>query len=137
MNINDIRLESDILFYLGGKLNNFCELINKIFNTTNIEFVGTEFDINKYFMHKKRKYTRGGRVDIMFSNDKMIVPVELKYNASIDGYYQIRRYIDMIKSNTNREVNGILLCKYATKTLKKFDIDDDILVFELYTGEVW
>lgn len=135
MDIKDIKLESDILVYLGGRLDNVCELFNRIFETKNIKFYGTEFDIPKYYGN--RRIYGGGRVDMLFYNNKMEIPVELKYDANANAYWQIRNYVDMIKERTTQEVNGILLCKHATKSLKELKIDDDIAIIQLDPWKVW
>ena len=135
MNVDDIRLESDIFVYLGSRLNAFEEIINRIFGTQNISFWGTEWDIPKY--HGSRRIWGGGRVDMMFGNSKMLVPTELKYEANANAYYQIERYVDMIKEKEKKEINGILLCVHATKSLKELEIDDNIAIIQLSPWKVW
>lgn len=135
MNVEDIRLENDIYVYLGSKLNAVEEVINRIFGTQNITFLGTEWDIPKY--HYSRRIYGGGRVDMMFANSEMLVPTELKYEANASSYGQIKKYVDMIKEKEKREVNGILLCVHATKSLKQLDIDDNIAIIQLSPWKVW
>lgn len=138
MEVDDIRLESDILVYLGGRLDNVCEVFNRIFKTNNLCLWGTEWDIPKYAGSSTRRIWGGGRVDMMFGNNEMYLPVELKYYANAEGYYQIRRYVDMIKEKAKeKDVRGILLCKYATKSLKELEIDDDIAIIQLEPWKVW
>lgn len=137
MDVNDIRLENDIFVYLGNHLSGVYEVFGKIFGTKNITLWGTEWDIPKYHLH--RRIYGGGRVDMMFGNNEILIPTELKYEANVDSYYQIRRYVDMIKEKEikNKEVNGVLLCKHATKSLKNLKIDDDIVVIQLVPWKVW
>lgn len=139
MNIEDIRLESDISVFIGNRLNIFEEIINKMFGTKYISFWGTEWDIPKYHRYYHQRIYGGGRVDMMFGNSAMCVPVELKYDGNANGYYQIRKYVDMIKEREKEdvEVNGILICKHATKSLKELKIDDDIAVIQLEPWKVW
>lgn len=134
MQINDIRVENDILVYLGGRLENTCEIINRIFDTKNIKFYRTEYPVTNYCRYRTWS---GGRVDMLFYNTEMEVPVELKYDANANSYHQIRKYVDLLKKRTNKEVNGILLCKHATKSLKQLKIDNDIAIIQLEPWKVW
>lgn len=135
MKVNDIRLENDIYVYLGCYLPGVYEVFNKIFETNNISLWGTEWSIPKY--HRTRRIYGGGRVDMMFGNNEMLIPTELKYDANADSYYQIRNYVDMIKENEKKEVNGVLICVHATKSLKKIKVDNDIVIIQLNPWEVW
>lgn len=137
MSLNDIRLENDILLYLGTRFDAFKEIINKIFGTNDIEFYGTEYDIGRYYGGNSKWFPRRGRVDMMFKNKEMVVPVELKTTANIDGYYQLENYMNVLEQEENREVNGILLCYSATKKLKEMKISNNIAIIELSTGKVW
>lgn len=135
MNIEDIRVENDIYVYLGTKLEAVCEVLNMIFDTKNVRLYGTEWDIPKY--GGGRRIYGGGRVDMMFGNNKMNIPMELKYDGNENGYWQLRRYVDMVKEGYNGETNGVLLCKHATKGLKQMKIDNDIVVIQLEPWKVW
>lgn len=135
MGISDIKVESDIMFYLGGRYEQFKETINKIFGTHNIDFYGTEYDIPKYY-GGRRQYG-GGRCDMLYGNSEMLVPVELKYEAYSNGYLQLKRYIKLLEERSKKEINGILVCYKATKSLKELKIDDNVAIIELSTGKVW
>lgn len=135
MNIKDIRLENDIFVYLGSCLSGVYEVFNIIFGTKNISLWGTEWDIPKY--HGRTRVYGGGRVDMMFGNNEMMIPTELKYEANANSYYQIRKYVDMIKEREKKEINGVLICKHATKSLKELKIDNDIAIIQLEPWKVW
>jgi hypothetical protein len=135
MLIDDIHKEKDILLYLGSRLDNFKKYINSVFSTNNIECWGTEYDIPKYDTY--RRIYGGARVDLMFGNDEMLVPIELKYDGNANGYQQIKRYVNLLQERTNKKVNGVLMCVNATRSLEETNVDENILIIELSTGKAW
>ena len=149
MSGNDIHSEKDILMFIGSKFEAFKDIINKLCKTENIEFYGSEYSIPLYEEYKTtfssgytytgyKKVYGGGRTDIMYGNDECIAPVELKYKASYTSYEQLKRYINLLKTQgEDRKITGILVCYETTYTLREEEIDDDIYVIELSTGKVY
>ena len=135
MTLDEIYKEKDILLYLGSRLENFKNYINNVFQTRNIEFWGTEYDIPVYNAHGR--IYGGGRVDLMLGNREMIVPIELKYDGNASGYDQIKRYVKLLEEKSDKKINGVLLCMHVTKSLKELNIANNILIIELSTGKAW
>ena len=132
MDIQNLRTENDILLYIGSKIKEFKSIINYIFGTKDINIYGTEYELP----HRYRT-TCGKRVDIMFFNSNMYIPIELKRIGNESGYNQLKEYIEILKTSSNKEINGVLICIKATKQLKQKKLDNNISIIELSTGRAW
>ena len=135
MNIEDIKSEKDIYLFIGARFEWFKDFLNKIFKTMGLQFYGSEVRLRgEYF--RRGYYTGGGYVDLMYVNEEMVIPIELKYTGDVHGYGQLEKYMELIKKSTKRKVCGVLICKKATKSLKEVD-DGNIMFIELETGRCW
>lgn len=116
--INEIETEKELLLYLASLGNNFNYAINKIIELVTgekrkVEYVGCEYSL-PYFQNGKKIYG-GGRVDLMYSCDDYIVPIELKLKGTEKGIKQCNKYVELCeKLYPGYQTIGVLISSSGT-----------------------
>lgn len=114
--MSEAQVRQFILYNLDWFIDKLEEMFrNKLNVAKKIRFCGEEFSLPK-LKNGKRIYG-GGRVDLMFSSDDIMIPVELKQKANFKSIEQLNHYVDLCLELYDKKSFGILVCYNCTAEL--------------------